>query len=366
MSFSRLRSATLWVNLLYCHLTLKLRMKIWIDLTNSPHVNFFASMIRELQRYHDVVITCRSLANTIELLDIHAIPYHIIGKHYGKSIVNKTLGFIIRICQLLVFLCGKNIDVAISHSSFYSPVVAWLLGIRSIYLNDNEHAEGNRVSFVFADKIMMPEFVNLKNIKKQWAREKKIIQYPGVKEGIYLWHCKPATSNTFEFDDRENKKVIFIRPEPWTAQYYQGETNFIDTLLVDLKDTAKIMLLPRGDIQKEYYRQDKFAGITVIEKSINLTDIMGNCDLFIGAGGTMTREAAVLGIPTISIYQDKLLDVDNFLIEKESMIHKKKLDAEFVVNFLEDRGKRPPDKELLDKGKEAYELIKKTLLNNTF
>ena len=78
----------------------------------------------------------------------------------------------------------------------------------------------------------------------------------------------------------------------------------------------------------------------------------------------MTREAAVLGIPTISIYQDKLLDVDNFLIEKGFMIHKKKLDSEFVVNFLEERGKRLPDKELLDKDKEAYELIKKTLLNN--
>ena len=233
-------------------------------------------------------------------------------------------------------------------------------------MNDNEHAQGNRVSFVFADKIMVPEFLDLQKIQDQWAGPEKIIQYPGVKEGIYLWNYKPSIYDNFEIDNSKHKKFIFIRPEPWTAQYYQGETNFIDTLLLELKDTAKIMLLPRGDIQKDYYRQDKFAGITVLEKSISLTDIMANCDLFIGAGGTMTREAAVLGIPTISIYQDKLLDVDNFLIEKGSMIHKKKLDAEFVVNFLEDRSKRPPDKELLDKGKEAYELIKKTLLNNTF
>ena len=339
-------------------------MKIWIDLTNSPHVNFFVGMIRELQRDHDVFLTCRPLANTIELLDIHALPYHVIGKHYGKSIIKKTFGFVFRIFQLFVFLRGRKIDVAISHSSFYSPMVAWLLGIRSIYLNDNEHAQGNRVSFVFADKIMVPEFLDLQKVQKQGAGPAKIIQYPGVKEGVYLWDYEPTISNNFEVDDREDKKVIFIRPEPWTAQYYQGETNFLDTLLMQLKDTAKIMLLPRGDIQKDYYRQDKFAGITVLEKSISLTDIMANCNLFIGAGGTMTREAAVLGIPTISIYQDKLLDVDNFLIEKGFMIHKKKLDSEFVVNFLEDRGKRPPDKELLHKGKEAYDLIKKTLLSN--
>jgi len=339
-------------------------MNIWIDLTNSPHVNFFAGMIRELRQGHEVLLTCRPLANTIELLDIHTLPYHIVGKHYGKSIAQKAVGFVLRIFQLLVFLRRKKIDVAISHSSFYSPVVARLLGIRSIYLNDNEHAEGNRVSFIFADKIMVPEFVALKKIQKQWAGAEKIVQYPGVKEGIYLWDYKPSISDSFEVDDIEHKKIIFIRPEPWTAQYYQGETNFIDTLLIDLKDRFKIVLLPRGRVQERYYRQEKFAGITVPEKTISLTDIMENCDFFIGAGGTMTREAAVLGIPTISIYQDKLLDVDNFLIEKKSMIHKKKLDVEFVVNFLEDRGKRPPDKELLDKGKEAYELIKKTLLTN--
>ena len=77
----------------------------------------------------------------------------------------------------------------------------------------------------------------------------------------------------------------------------------------------------------------------------------------------MTREAAVLGIPTISIYQDELLDVDKYLIDKGYMIHKKNLDAEFVLNFLESMDKKPPDKELLQKGKEAYELIKSVLLD---
>ena len=78
----------------------------------------------------------------------------------------------------------------------------------------------------------------------------------------------------------------------------------------------------------------------------------------------MTREAAVLGIPTISIYQDKLLDVDKFLIEKGAMIHEIKLDAKFVTDFLENAEKEPPDKQLLHKGEQAYELIIKTLLGN--
>ena len=115
-------------------------------------------------------------------------------------------------------------------------------------------------------------------------------------------------------------------------------------------------------MQQEYYKQDKFAGTTVLDDAINLAEIMTDCDLFIGAGGTMTREAAVLGVPTISIYQDKLLDVDKFLIEQEFMTHRKEIDMTFVTNFLHNSNKRSADKELLDKGKKAYDLIIRTLL----
>ncbi|RLB94097.1 MAG: hypothetical protein DRH50_06880 [Deltaproteobacteria bacterium] len=338
-------------------------MRIWIDLTNSPHVNFFEHMIRELQREHEILLTCRPLANTIDLLELCGFSYHVVGKHYGQNKIKKIAGFIVRVLQLYWFLRNKDIDVSISHSSFYSPLVSRLLGIRCIYLNDNEYAGGNKISFIFADKIMIPEFLDVEKVKKQWAKEGKIIRYPGVKEGVYLWSYKPTISNSNNSGNGKSKKTIFIRPEPWTAQYYKGERNFIDELLIGIKNKYKIILLPRGKVQEKHYRQAKFSGIVVPEKSISLADIMSNCDLFIGAGGTMTREAAVLGIPTISIYQDELLDVDKYLIDKGFMIHKKDVDAKFVMNFLGQMDKRPPDKQLLDKGKEAYELIKNTLLS---
>lgn len=337
-------------------------MKIWIDLTNSPHVNFFARMIKDLQEDHEVLMTCRPLANTIELLDMAGFPHYIVGSHYGQNKIKKILGFIIRIVQLYGFLKNKDVDVGISHSGFNVPVVSRLLGIPCVYLNDNEHAAANRVSFLFADRIMVPEFLDIEKVKKQWAREDKIIRYPGVKEGVYLWAYEPIDSNNS--DNEKNKKRIFVRPEPWTAHYYRGERNFIDELLIGIRDKYKITLLPRGSVQDKYYRQDKFSGITVPKKSISLSEIMSNCDLFIGAGGTMTREAAVLGIPTVSIYQDQLLDVDRYLINKGFMVHKRNINAEFVANFLGQIDKRPPDRQLLHKGKEAYELIKTTLLNS--
>ena len=339
-------------------------MKIWIDLTNSPHVNFFEDLIRELQNDHEVLLTCRPLANTIELLEMMNFSHHIVGRHYGQNPIKKVFGFFLRIFQLLFFLKNMHVDVAISHSSFYSPVVSRLLGVRSIYLNDNEHAQGNKISFLFADKIMVPEFLDIEKVKKQWAKEAKIVQYPGVKEGVYLWAYKLANDSGVKI--RGDGITIFIRPEPWTAQYYKGQRNFMDEMLINLKDKYNIVILPRGETQKTYYNQLKFTGISVPEESISLSEIMDRCNLFIGAGGTMTREAAVLGIPTISIYQDELLDVDQYLIDKGFMIHKKNLDAKFVMNFVENMDKRPPDKELLHKGRGAYELIKSSLLLDTF
>ncbi len=337
-------------------------MKIWIDLTNSPHVNFFAGMIRELEKEHQVVLTCRPLANTIDLLELEGFEHHVVGTHYGASKIKKLLGFPVRVWQLFWFLRRKKLDVAISHSSFYSPLAARLLGVPSIYLNDNEHASGNRISFLCADKVMIPEFLSLDKVVRQGAREDKILQYPGVKEGVYLWDYGGDGQVEDPFP-KNGRKNIVIRSEPWTAQYYSGRKNFMDQLLVELVNRYNVIMLPRGREQKEHYNQAEFTGLVVPEKSIFLKDIMESCDLFIGAGGTMTREAAVLGIPTISVYQDKPLEVDKYLIHCGYMVHETNPTIDFISAFISDRKRCAACADLLDKGKEAHHLILETLLS---
>lgn len=334
-------------------------MKIWIDLTNSPHVNFFAAMIEELRIEHEVLLTCRSLANTIDLLKQKGFAYHVVGSHYGSSRVKKAIGFPVRVLQLHAFLKSRRIDVAISHSSFYSPVVARMLGIRSIYINDNEHAAGNKISFLCASTIMVPEFLSMDSIRRQWGNPKKVIHYPGVKEGIYLSTLKGNGSTPRQSDAAE----IFIRPEPWTAQYYRGAVNFMDDLIISLKDKYRIILMPRGERQAEHYRHTRFRGIAIPSEPLTLEDMASRCSLFIGAGGTMTREAAVLGIPTISVYQGELLAVDRYLIEQGHMIHKTELTPSFVDSFIRTTQRKPASTDLLQKGVAAAGLIKEVLLN---
>jgi len=331
-------------------------MKIWFDLSNSPHINMFSALIKDLQKNHEVVITCRPLANTIDLLDLHGFDYKVVGKHYGGKLSSKLFGYPVRVWQLYKYLKKHKPDVAISQSSFHSPVTAWLLGVPSIYMNDNEHAMGNIPAFVFAKKILIPEFLDKKKVHKQWARDAKIIQYPGVKEGIYLWNAEIEKSKNAE-------PVVYVRPEPWIAQYYKGSRNFMDDLLLFLKDKVKIILLPRGEEQAKHYKDPKFSGIQVQVKPLSLEKIAGNCKLFIGAGGTMTRELAVLGIPTISVYQDELLDVDRYLINHNMMIHEPALTGQFALEYYEKMKNKEPDQVLLSKGKETYELLKNLLIN---
>lgn len=330
-------------------------MKIWFDISNSPHINIFKGLIRNLERDHEVIITTRPLANTVELLELHGFRFEVIGKHYGRSKLKKALGYPVRIWQLYDYLKGRKPDVAISHSSFHSPVVARLLGIPSMYMNDNEHTLGNVPSFLCATKVLIPEFMDLAAVRRQGAAPGKIIRYPGVKEGLYLWDLKLPSALP-----ENGKPRIYVRPEPSTALYYDAEVGFLDKLLLGLRDTAHVTLLPRTPEQVLRYRE--MGGIEVQEKPSTLEEIAPRCELFIGAGGTMTREMAVLGVPTISVYQPELLGVDRYLVEQGIMAHDRQLTAAAALARLDTLARKAPNRDLLHRGRAAWQLVRETLL----
>lgn len=333
-------------------------MRIWFELSNSPHVNMFCMLIRELENEgHIIIITTRPLANTIALLDQKELTYSVIGSHYGKNFIKKILGYPVRVLQLYSFLKKQKPDLAVSQSSFHSPVVAKLLGIPSIYTNDNEHAVGNYPAFLCASKILIPENLDPAKVTGYGIPMKKIIQYPGVKEGIFLW---PLAERIHK--ERNSKPAadiqIYIRPEPQTAQYYHGKENFLDELIISLQHQYKITVLTRDARQQQHYLQPQFSAVTVPEKPLAFEQVAANCTLFIGAGGSMTREFAILGIPVISVYQDELLDVDRYLIKEGLMLHDAELTAEKVKDRILSSEHTAPSLALMNKGKQAYLLFK--------
>lgn len=290
-------------------------MKIWIDFINTPQVTFFVPFISEFKKdNHTVLLTCRDSGNTIDLLKQHDLPFQVIGEKVGTGIFQKLLFFPKRLIRLFIFIRKYKPDIAVSQSSFYQPVVSRLLKIPCLYTNDNEHAKGNILGFLFASKVILPVVLQTARFTKKWPLKNKVYFYPGVKEAIYLSQHTELLSLT-----NGNKSKIYFRPEPQTAQYYKGPVNFFDDTLLELSKDFQVIVLPRDKDQMEYYEQDKFKSLTVSHKPVNLFNIVSDCLLFIGAGGSMTRELAILGIPVISIYQGKMLCVDQYLVDKGLM-----------------------------------------------
>ncbi|MFN5422082.1 MAG: DUF354 domain-containing protein [bacterium] len=337
-------------------------MKIWFDLSNSPHINMFYDMIKDLENEgHTIIITSRPLANTLELLKEKNLEHTVVGEHYGKSIFKKIFGYPIRIVQLKKHLSALKPDLAVSQSSFHSPVVAKWLGVPSIYTNDNEHALGNIICFLFADRVLIPEKMSISSFFKLNRFSQKFIRYPGVKEGIYLWSKADGIYNSRKSLEASHNPILFIRPEPLTAQYYNGKQNFLDDLLFELQHACDITVLPRDKTQARHYADKRFSQIHIPPKPLSFDDIASSCTLFIGAGGSMTRELAMIGIPTISVYQGELLEVDKLLISKGLMHHIPDLNTAKVFHLLKHIENQQPSTELVDAGKAAYHLFKREI-----
>jgi len=331
-------------------------MKIWIDITNAPHVNFFRQFIEEWQRGHDVIITARPLSNTIDLLNKNKIEYHCVGSHYGKKNLSKVIGFYKRCNELYSFLKEKEVAVAISQSSFYSPYVARKLRVPCIYTNDNEFAKGNYIAFFYAKHILLPEA--LKTWTQKRIFEKKVTYYPGVKEGIYI--KQPERQQ-----DKNGMPMIYFRPEPWHSQYHTYHIDLFDKMLTTLSNSFSIMVLSRDEEQKAHFIKlsKQYQNLHIPEKVETIDTIAQKCDIFLGAGGSMTREFALMGTPTISMYQGELLKVDKYLIDNNLLISQtdpQKITPEFVNTVLQEEDVlKKTHEELQKKGQEA-----RTLINN--
>lgn len=331
-------------------------MKIWIDLTNSPHVNFFKPFVVKWEKEgHSVVFTSRGLANTLDLIEQNGWEHTIVGTHAGKGKLGKVFNFPCRVWSLWMFLKNVRPDVGISHSSFYSPLVCKLLGISSVYLNDNEFAQGNKLAFRFATVNMLPAFLRTRAEALNWTHSYAVEFYPGIKEGIYLSQI-PRDSISQRRGGR-----IYIRLEPWTAAYYKGSSGFLDELIIALSKKNEVRVLPRDAVQRSHFMGKRFEGIGVVSRPLRLEEIVADCRLFIGAGGSMTRELAYFGIPTISVYQGELLEVDKYLVSIGAMEHFYNPTLQRIEKFMDARRPRMGHLELEKQGKLAFQMIENKL-----
>ena len=168
-------------------------MRVWIDLTNSPHVLVLRPVIRVLEeRGAEVRVTARDFAQTLGLLERFGIAYEPIGRHRGGRLASKGVGLVSRSAALARWARGRRFDVAIGHGSNDITVAARLLRIPASTAFDYEWARvQHHVNCRLAQAVVVPEAIPPARLAPYGAKPAKLRRYPGLKEEYYLADFEP-------------------------------------------------------------------------------------------------------------------------------------------------------------------------------
>lgn len=299
---------------------------VWIDITNAPQVLFFEPFIDYFNKQNiSYIITCRDLGGSKELLIKKKIPFTELGTHHGGSMLKKAFGTISEIKLRIDFISkNKDINLILTHQSPYAIIAGNIKHKKTIEFFDNEYATwSNLLSFPLATKLYCPEALKEVNLSKKFLfNKRKLHYYSGIKESIYLKDFKKDKKIITELKLKEKDYVVF-RPEANLAHYHPTSKHTTEIISKLLKNKEKIVLVARYKNQKDEYKKKykNYKNFIIIEKIVDGPQLIANSKLVLSAGGTMNREACVLGIPVISLYSGKLLALDKWLIKKGYMKH---------------------------------------------
>jgi predicted glycosyltransferase len=289
-------------------------VRVWIDLANSPHVPLFRPVVTRLRSEgHEVVLTARDHAQTLPLTLETWPETEVVGGPSPDGRLRKGTAIAGRALALLRFARRTSPDVALSHGSYAQIAAARLARVPAVTMMDYEFQPANHLSFRLAQRVIVPEVFPTDALRRFGAGERKVVRYVGFKEDLYLG----ATGDRDVLGDLgvdARRIVAVLRPPPEGALYHRGGNDRFEAVLdrLEADEDVEIVLLPRGREQRERYTSRR---VRVPEKPVDGTALLAAADLVVGAGGTMTREAALLGTPTYTVFMPELAAVDSNLMQ---------------------------------------------------
>jgi predicted glycosyltransferase len=299
-------------------------MRVWIDLSNSPHAPLFAPISRRLQEGgHEVLVTARDNAQTVELARPYWEDLSVIGGRSLNGRLAKGRAMLQRIADLAEWARRTQPDIALSHNSYGQIVAARRLGIRAITAMDYEHQPANHLAFRLANAILLPAALREVPLARQGAKPRKARFYDGLKEEIYLGDFEPSSEALAEAGvRREDGGVLVVARTPPTGALYHRAGNPLFGQILERAcghPGVSCVALCRHPEQRRELAGLGLENLIVPERAVDARSLLYAADLVVGAGGTMTREAALLGVPTVSIFAGRTPAVDRWLEQRGSL-----------------------------------------------
>jgi uncharacterized protein len=296
-------------------------MRVWVDITNSPHVPFFRPLLTLLeQRGHEVTVTAREYAQTLELLAQTSIAHEVVGpRHGGASAVGKARAMAGRLGALRGFVKGRRFDIALSHASHELPLVARSLGIPSAYAFDYEYARlQHGLGCRAATRVVAPDSIPAARLSRLGAHPRKTVRFEGLKEEYYLsaFDADPGALDDLGLD--RNRVLVAVRTPPEVSVYHRHGNPLFGEVLERLGTDPDVhaVVLPRTREQRAGILALGLPSLVVPEHAIDAPSLVALADLVVSAGGTMNREAAALGVPVYTVFAGRLGAVDEHLLRE--------------------------------------------------
>ncbi len=294
-------------------------MRVWVDLTNSPHVLVLRPLIEMLRADgHEVTVTARDFSQTLELCERFGIDHTAIGHHRGGRIGSKALGLASRSLALIRFGRRRRpFDLALGHGSNDISVAAAALRIPSATMFDYEWATvQHTINCRLARAVVVPDAIPPERLARYGATG-KLRRYEGLKEEYYLSDFEPDERVLEQLGLDRGRPLVVVRTPPEVSLYHRFENDLFAELLRRLDGSARAgelqcVVLPR--VASQATALSAMAGLLVPAHVVDAQSLCAFADVVVSAGGTMNREAVALGTPAYTTFAGRLGAVDERLI----------------------------------------------------
>jgi predicted glycosyltransferase len=270
-------------------------VKIWYDACTGKQIRYGAAIAKRLRKSgHEVVFTTREHPDTLALARILGEDPIVIGKYSPATLFSRLEGSAKRIIRFSKMFRDNPPDVAISHQSVELCRTAFGLGVPIILTADTPHAKAvNKLTIPFAHTLVVSEALPKSFLSKYCPDS--AVQFKGVDEVAWIKDLKPTKNSGFE------KPLIVIREFETKAAYALKTADRILEVARKLEALGNVLLLKRYSGKKEF---------------VDSACVVANADLVVSAGGTIAREAALQGVPSIVVSELGRTDVNIYLSRK--------------------------------------------------
>jgi predicted glycosyltransferase len=277
-------------------------MRIWYDACTGKHVRYGVAIARRLRSLgHEVTLTTRDHPDTLALARFLNEEMAVVGKYQPRSLPSRLKESLKRQLSLLEMFGDNPPDYGVSHGSIDLCRVAFGLGVPSISTADSPHATAANKLGLPLVKYLVTSKAFPKDLYQKYGAE-NIIQFEGVDEVAWITDYRPAKP-AYE------KPLIVVRQAETKAAYAKGRADVTLALARKLTALGTVVFISR-------YERRPQQGVLVPQGFVDTASLAAHADLVVGVGGTLAREAALQGTPSIVIPVFGRSHVNDYLADK--------------------------------------------------